>query len=325
MYPINQKNISLTSEAIYIDGSPRILLCASLFYFRLPRAVWKDRLRKVKKAGYHCIDVYFPWNYHELHYNEWDFTGERDIEVFLREATEEGLLVVARPGPYICSEWDGGALPAYLFAEENIQLRDNDPVFLQHVDRWFKQIMPILSEYQYGRSGTIICIQLDNELDFYNCTDPLGYISALRDMANQYDFIVPYIACSGQGDLFRASGNAEGVVPTCNFYPNDKEPQFEGKVFAYVRELRSRQLPLMVTETNRSHYLLRRLLSVGAKLLGPYLQASGTDFGFTTAVSLHDHGLRFSRYDFTRGTPAPRGWRRTFIESTYCHLWGFIS
>lgn len=308
MLDMNQKNISLTSEAIYIDGTPRIVLCASLFYFRLPRAVWKDRMRKVKKAGYHCIDVYFPWNYHELHYNEWDFTGERDVEAFLREATEEGLLVVARPGPYICSEWDGGAIPAYLFAEDNIQLRDNDPTFLQHVDRWFKQIMPILSQYQYGRSGTIICIQLDNELDFYNCSDPTGYISALRDMANHYDFEVPYIACSGQGDLFKATGNSDGVVPTCNFYPDDKDPYFEQKVFAYAKDLENKQLPLMVTETNRSHYLLRRLLSVGAKLLGPYLQASGTDFGFTAAVNNWGNPLAFmtTDYDF-QGMISPEG------------------
>jgi len=307
--------IRFTSEAIYINETPRILLCASLFYFRLPRAVWKDRLRKVKKAGYTCIDVYFPWNHHELHYNEWHFSGERDVEVFLRDVKEEGLLVVARPGPYICSEWDGGAIPAYLFAEENIQLRDNDPVYLRHVERWFEKIMPILSEYQYGRNGTIICIQLENELDFYNCTDPLGYISALRDMADRYDFDVPYIACAGQGDLFRASGHAKGVVPTCNFYPHDKDPQFEAKVHEYVTELESRHLPLLVTETNRSHYLLRRLLSVGAKLLGPYNQVSGTDFGFTTAVNNWGNPLAFmtTDYDF-QGMISPEGHLRPEVR-----------
>jgi beta-galactosidase len=56
----------------------------------------------------------------------------------------------------------------------------------------------------------------------------------------------------------------------------------------------------MVTETNRSHFLLRRLLAGGAKLLGPYLQVSGTNFGFTNAANNWGDPLALltSDYDF---------------------------
>ncbi len=66
--------------------------------------------------------------------------------------------------------------------------------------------------------------------------------------------------------------------------------------------------PLLVTETNRSHFLLRRLLSAGAKLLGPYLQASGTNFGFTNAANNWGNPLSFltSDYDF-HGMITPEG------------------
>lgn len=35
-----------------------------------------------------------------------DFTGDNDIESFVKIAEEEGLLVILRPGPYICAERD---------------------------------------------------------------------------------------------------------------------------------------------------------------------------------------------------------------------------
>ncbi|MBB3110283.1 beta-galactosidase [Paenibacillus phyllosphaerae] len=300
--------INLSAQSIRIQGEPVLLMSASLFYFRIPHQLWRERMEQVKESGYNCIDVYFPWNYHEREEGSWDFKGQRDVAAFLQLAQEVGLWVVARPGPYICSEWDGGALPAYLFAKDEVQIRQNDPAYLAHVSRWFDQILPILKAYEVGAGGTVICVQLDNELDFFACDDPEGYIGALRDMAIAGSLTIPLIACAGQGGLFEASGLADGVIPTCNFYPNDRDPEFEHKVREYRDRLANQDYPLMVTETNRSHYLLRRLLSAGAKLLGPYLQVSGTDFGFTNATNNWGKPLAFltSDYDF-HGMISPEG------------------
>ena len=30
-----------------------------------PRELWADRIERVAQAGYHALDVYIPWNYHE--------------------------------------------------------------------------------------------------------------------------------------------------------------------------------------------------------------------------------------------------------------------
>lgn len=277
--------VHLSPNALQINGEPVILLSASLFYFRIPRAYWRERMEQVKAYGYTCIDVYFPWNFHEAREGVWDFAGERDAEEFLRIAAEVGLWVIARPGPYICSEWDGGALPAYLLAKPAIDLRSDNGEYLQAVSRWFAQILPILRRYDVDQGGTIVAVQLENELDFYDCPAPAAYIEALRDMAKRYAIRAPLIACAGQGGLAEASGLAADVVPACNFYPDDRDPEFEQKVLHYRDLLAAMGYPLLVTETNRSHYLLRRLLSTGAKLLGPYLQVSGTNFGFTNATN----------------------------------------
>lgn len=300
--------IQLSDNAVRVDGKSSIIVSASVFYFRIPRELWKDRLDRLKIAGYNCVDVYFPWNYHELSEGQWSFEEERDAEEFLRLVKEAGLWTVARPGPYICSEWDGGALPSYLLAKDGLTIRDNEPKYLHHVSLWFEKILPILRRQQISEGGSVICVQLENELDFYGCKDPHGYIAALRDMALKHRIEVPLIACAGQGGLFEASGFAEGVIPTCNFYPNDTDPEFEEKVLHYSQLLAERNLPLMVTETNRSHFLLRRLLSAGAKLLGPYLQVSGTNFGFTNGTNNWGEPLAFmtSDYDFG-GMISPEG------------------
>jgi beta-galactosidase len=58
--------LKLDAQGIIIDGRPTILFCSSLFYFRIPRGLWLDRMRAIRASGYNCIDTYFPWNHHEL-------------------------------------------------------------------------------------------------------------------------------------------------------------------------------------------------------------------------------------------------------------------
>ena len=40
-----------------------------------------------------------------------DFSPFLNVTRFLEMAKEEDLLVIFRPGPYICAEWDFGGLP----------------------------------------------------------------------------------------------------------------------------------------------------------------------------------------------------------------------
>jgi len=297
----NQSKAKLSATGISIRGKPTLILCSSLFYFRIPRGYWQERMQQIKKAGYNSIDVYIPWNFHELAEGEWDFEGERDISGFLNLAAQESLWVVARPGPYICSEWDGGGLPAFLNTRPGMNLRQNNPAYLDHTGKWFEHIFPILHDNQIDKEGTIIAIQLENELDFFNCLDPQGYMTALRDLALSYAITVPLIACSGQGDIYGATGDVPGIVPTCNIYSNEMDDGVETRVKHYVEVLKQHDYPLMITETQRQHFFLRRLLSAGAKLLGPYLQTSGTNFGFTNGINNWGTPMSFLTSDYNFG------------------------
>ncbi|MGW7493283.1 beta-galactosidase [Streptomyces luteogriseus] len=306
------QGIALDARGIRFEGGPRLVLCASLFYFRLPREQWRARLAQVRASGYTCVDVYLPWNFHETAPGRWSFEGRRDVAAFLDLAQEEGLYVIARPGPYICSEWDGGALPAWLGLDPQLRVRQHEPRFLDRVTAWFDQALPLLAERQYPANGPVIMVQLENELDFFDCEDRTGYLSALRDQAVRHGITVPLIACSGQGDLEGATGDVPGVVPACNFYPDDDSPHIEPEVRRYAELLAERDLPLLITETNRRHRTLRRLLAGGASLIAPYLQSSGWNFGYTPSAgnwgrpgNLMSHGYDFGGYVSSTGTERP--------------------
>ncbi|MFF7722991.1 beta-galactosidase [Streptomyces luteogriseus] len=306
------QGIALDARGIRFEGGPRLVLCASLFYFRLPREQWRARLAQVRASGYTCVDVYLPWNFHETAPGRWSFEGRRDVAAFLDLAQEEGLYVIARPGPYICSEWDGGALPAWLGLDPQLRVRQHEPRFLDRVTAWFDQALPLLAERQYPANGPVIMVQLENELDFFDCEDRTGYLSALRDHAVRHGITVPLIACSGQGDLEGATGDVPGVVPACNFYPDDDSPHIEPEVRRYAELLAERDLPLLITETNRRHRTLRRLLASGASLIAPYLQSSGWNFGYTPSAgnwgrpgNLMSHGYDFGGYVSSTGTERP--------------------
>lgn len=58
-----------------------------------------------------CPQMYVAWNMHEPYPGQYVFDGFADVERFVELAHELGLLVLLRPGPYICAEWDFGGFP----------------------------------------------------------------------------------------------------------------------------------------------------------------------------------------------------------------------
>uniref|UniRef100_A0A8C0Z6C6 Galactosidase beta 1 like n=1 Tax=Canis lupus familiaris TaxID=9615 RepID=A0A8C0Z6C6_CANLF len=114
------------NDRFLLDGAPFRYVSGSLHYFRVPRVLWADRLFKMRMSGLNTV-FYVPWNYHEPEPGVYNFNGSRDLFAFLKEASLANLLVILRPGPYICAEWDMGGLPAWLLQKPEINLRTSDP------------------------------------------------------------------------------------------------------------------------------------------------------------------------------------------------------
>ena len=81
-----------------LDGKPFQVISGSMHYARIPRAYWRERLRMAKAMGLNTITTYVFWNWHEPEPGVYDFSGNRDVAEFVREAQQEGLYVILRPG-----------------------------------------------------------------------------------------------------------------------------------------------------------------------------------------------------------------------------------
>ena len=60
------------------------------------------------------LQLYIPWNYHELYPGEYTWDGMADVFTFIELIQELDMIVLLRVGPYICAEWDFGGLPWWL-------------------------------------------------------------------------------------------------------------------------------------------------------------------------------------------------------------------
>lgn len=106
-----------------VDGKPIQILSGAIHYFRMVPEHWYHSLYNLKALGFNTVETYIPWNLHEPKEGQFEFDGFKDVVAFIKQAQEIGLMVIVRPSPYICAEWEFGGLPAWLLNEDNLKLR----------------------------------------------------------------------------------------------------------------------------------------------------------------------------------------------------------
>ncbi|NWT63064.1 BGAL galactosidase, partial [Erythrocercus mccallii] len=201
------------------DGAPFRYISGSIHYSRVPRPAWRDRLLKMYMSGLSTVQVYVPWNYHETLPGVYDFTGNRDVEAFLDLTAELGLLVILRPGPYICAEWEMGGLPAWLLWKPDINLRTSDPAYLAAVDSWLHILLPKIKPRLYQQGGNIISVQVENEYGSYYACDN-GYLRHLLGSFRALlgSEVLLFTTDSTQAEELRC-GTLQGLYATVDFGP----------------------------------------------------------------------------------------------------------
>ncbi|MFE9607469.1 beta-galactosidase [Streptomyces sp. NPDC006012] len=174
-------SIGYDRYSLLVDGRRLVVWSGEMHPFRLPSpSLWRDVLQKMRAHGFNTVSVYVAWNYHSAAPGHHDFSGVRDLDLFLRTAAETGLYVILRPGPYINAEVDGGGFPGWLTVTEGVA-RTDDPVYLSHVDAWFTAVNRIARRHQLtDGGGTILLYQIENEYDAH-VGEPTGraYMSHL--------------------------------------------------------------------------------------------------------------------------------------------------
>ncbi|TDH16292.1 hypothetical protein EPR50_G00018010 [Perca flavescens] len=201
------------------DGQEFRYISGSIHYSRIPRVYWKDRLLKMYMAGLNAIQTYIPWNYHEESPGRYNFGGDRDVEYFLKLAQDIGLVVILRPGPYICGEWDMGGLPAWLLNKKDIVLRSSDSDYIAAVDKWMGKLLPMMKPYLYQNGGPIITVQVENEYGSYFACD-YNYMRHLSKLFRSHlGEEVVLFTTDGAGLSYLKCGSIQGLYATVDFGP----------------------------------------------------------------------------------------------------------
>ena len=216
-----------------LDGRPLLIRSGEMHYPRVPRAYWRDRMRKMKALGLNTLCTYVFWNLHEPHPDQFDFSGNLDLAEYLRMAQAEGLWVLLRPGPYICSEWDFGGLPAWLLADPQMQVRSADPKFLAAAGRYMQRVGREVRELQITHGGPILMVQVENEYGSYG-SDKV-YLGAIRRMIQDAGLDVSLYTSDGSGKRNLEGGTLDGVLSVINF-GDTSNPEREFTNFAAFRQ-----------------------------------------------------------------------------------------
>lgn len=347
---MSSKIISYDRNGFIINGKREFLIGGEFHYFRVPSALWEDRLKKMKSLGANLISVYVPWSMHEPREGEVRWSGDYDLDRFLSLCEKYELYVLIKPGPYVCAELDFGGHPDWLIgkiAKKEIRLRMLDEGYLKLCKRWYSMVNEIIKPHLITNGGRIIAIQIENEYDHLieygeetiTKEDAINYFLFLKEAMEELGIDIPKFA--NEAAFLRG----RDIIDTRTYYPNipglwmNEYDLFEGKI---IESRRSQSTcPVMILELQAGWFaqigvpiyepdlkvvegVSKSVLIHGASILNYYMMVGGTTFPFMGArgdiVFLGGLG-NITSYDFG-GAPI-REWGELHKDKYYW-IKGFI-
>lgn len=197
------------------DGKPIKLISGAVHYFRNMPDTWEDIFMKMKAMGCNCVETYCAWNMHEKVPGEYDFTGNLNIAKYIETAQKVGLMVIVRPGPYICAEWEFGGLPWWIQADEDMEIRCMNKKYIERFDLYLDRLCAEIKPYLTTNGGSVIMVQCENEYGYYG--DDKEYLNYLKQGFIDRGIDVPLFTSDGTSKSDLLDGTIEGCLPTLNF------------------------------------------------------------------------------------------------------------
>ena len=299
------------------DGKKIQIHSGEMHYSRIPAPYWRHRLKMLRAMGLNAVATYVFWNHHETAPGVWDWTtGNHNIREFLKTAQEEGLMVILRPGPYGCGEWEFGGYPWWLQKTPGMKIRTDNKPFLDSCQNYINRLAEQVRDYQVTKGGPIVMVQAENEFGSYVSQRkdiPLAthkkYSAAIRQQLLDAGFDIPMFTSDGSW-LFEG-GAIEGALPTANGENNVE------KLKKVVNQYHGGQGPYMVAEfyTGWLDHWNEKFIKVSTKSftdqLKKYLDAGvsfnfymahgGTNFAFTSGANYrHENDIQpdLTSYDY---------------------------
>ncbi|OJD34859.1 glycoside hydrolase family 35 protein [Diplodia corticola] len=174
-------------NSLFINGERVYIYSGEFHYARLPvPELWRDVIQ----------NVYFFWSYHSPSKGVFDFESPgKDIQKLFDMAKEEGVYIIARPGPYCNAETSAGGYGLYLTDGSGGDIRTNDETYHAQWLAWVDAVMPIIARNQITEGGPVILVQVENELteSRHVADDPLVlYMEQLKQAFRDHGIVVPF-------------------------------------------------------------------------------------------------------------------------------------
>lgn len=283
------------------DGKPVQIHSGEMHYSRVPAPYWRHRLKMMKAMGLNAVATYVFWNYHETAPGKWDWTtGNRNIRAFMKAAADEGMLVILRPGPYACGEWEFGGYPWWLQKVKGMEIRTYNKPFLDSCRVYVGQLAAQVADLQVTHGGPIVMVQAENEFGSYvdqrkdiSLDMHRKYSGAIRQMLLDAGFDIPMFTSDGSW-LFEG-GAIEGALPTANGEDDVNNlrkvvNEYHGGVGPYmVAEFYPGWLdhwnePFVKKSAESTARQTKKYLDAGVSF-NYYMVHGGTNFGFTAGAN----------------------------------------
>ena len=317
------KPVTWDRHSLMIDGRRVCPVMGEVHYSRIPADEWAAEVRKIKEGGVTIIATYVFWNHIEEQEGIFRWDGQRDLRRFLEVCKQEQMPVVLRIGPFCHGEARNGGIPDWVFSK-GCKLRSQDKVFLDCVEKLYRQIYSQVIGLQWKDGGPIVACQFDNE--YRGSGD---YLMALKQIALGIGFDLPFYTRTGWPELSKPVPFGE-MLPLYGDYADgfwDKETKeavgnyykaFNFKAFrsstAIGTDLLGKQeesvskgdgdypyftcelgggmatayhrRPYIYTDDTYSMALVK--LGSGSNLLGYYMYHGGTNPESTTGITLNE-------------------------------------
>ena len=204
------RKFEISGNNFQLDGKPFQFASAAFHYFRQHPYYWEETMKKIRNGGCNVVETYIAWNMHEPTKGNWNWEGMMDVERWLQLAQKYDLLVILRPGPYICSEWEFGAFPYWLLQEKNIVFRRDNPVYMEHVTNFLTIVLNKIKPYMIYNGGPIIMCQVENEYGSYKECDKV-YMGKLCNLTRKI--------LGDEAVLFTNDGPSRAMLDCGNILP----------------------------------------------------------------------------------------------------------
>ena len=187
--------VTWDSKSLMFDGKRVCPVMGEVHYSRIPADEWADEIKKMKEGGVTIIATYVFWNHIEEQEGVFRWDGQRSLRRFLEACKEEQMPVVLRIGPFCHGEVRNGGIPDWMFSK-GCKLRDQNPVFLDYVEKLYRQIFTQIQGLQWKDDGPVMAAQFDNEYRGRG-----EYLMALKGIAEKVGFSLPFYTRTGWPEL----------------------------------------------------------------------------------------------------------------------------